>query len=116
VRVASALTIGASEPEPDVAVIDRDAPRPYHPGRGALVIEVAVSSLARDLGRKAALYAPVVSEYWVVDLDGRRVVAHRASSGERYDDIVEVTAGDGLDAVALRLPTLVVEDLLRAAR
>lgn len=31
VRVAAPLTLGASEPEPDLAVVDRGGPQPYHP-------------------------------------------------------------------------------------
>jgi Uma2 family endonuclease len=31
VRVGAALTLDGSEPEPDLMVIHRDAPRPYHP-------------------------------------------------------------------------------------
>jgi hypothetical protein len=44
---AGALTLTDSdsepEPEPDVLMFERDAPRPYHPGTAALVIEVCVS-------------------------------------------------------------------------
>src|SRR4051812_6133801 len=44
-----ALTIGSSEPEPDLVVRERDTPKPYHPSSAVLVIEVAVSSLRIDL-------------------------------------------------------------------
>jgi Uma2 family endonuclease len=77
VRAGAALTIGSSEPEPDVFVIARDAPRPYHPGTATLVIEVSVSSLRRDLGIKPRIYAEArIPRYWVIDLDGRRAVEH----------------------------------------
>jgi Uma2 family endonuclease len=33
VRVGAPLTIGWSEPEPDLIVIERDVPRPHHRGR-----------------------------------------------------------------------------------
>lgn len=66
VRVAAPLSLGDSEPEPDLAVVERCAPAPYHPATAALVIEVAAASLSRDLGVKAALYARAgVPEYWV---------------------------------------------------
>src|SRR5688572_19693815 len=49
VRVGAPLSLGTSEPEPDVMVIEQDAPRPYHPATASLVVEVAVSSQGRDL-------------------------------------------------------------------
>jgi hypothetical protein len=56
-----------SEPEPDLAVIALNAPRPYHPATATLIVEVAVSSLRRDLGTKAELYARAsVPQYWVL--------------------------------------------------
>src|SRR3954452_3432243 len=71
-----ALTIGDSEPEPDLVVRERDTPKPYHPSTAVLVVEVASSSLARDLAVKAPLYASAgIDEYWVVDVAGARVVA-----------------------------------------
>src|SRR3954452_22319505 len=52
-----ALTIGSSEPEPDLVVRERDTPKPYHPASAVLVVEVAASSLPVDLAVKASLYA-----------------------------------------------------------
>jgi Uma2 family endonuclease len=76
------MTLETSEPEPDLIVFQRDAPRAYHPSTAALVIEVSVSSLRRDLGQKPLLYSRAgVAEYWVVDLDGRRIVVHGVPPG-----------------------------------
>jgi Uma2 family endonuclease len=117
VRVASPLTLEGSEPEPDVAVIAHAAPRPYHPATAALVIEVSASSLQRDLQHKPALYARAqVDEYWVVDLEGRRVVVHRAPHHDGYGESVEAHADSRLTAASVvGPPALVVEELLRAA-
>src|SRR3954452_19453607 len=49
VRVTAALSLGDSEPEPDLTVIDRTVHRPYHPATAVLVVEIAVSSQRRDL-------------------------------------------------------------------
>src|SRR5437016_3155148 len=57
VRVGAPLTIGMSEPEPDLTVIPYSAPRPHHPATAALVVEVAVSSRRRDLVDKPPIYA-----------------------------------------------------------
>jgi Uma2 family endonuclease len=115
VRVGSPLTLERSEPEPDLTVIRRDVERPYHPATAALVVEVSVSSLQRDLSVKPRLYAAAqVDEYWVVDLDGGRVVAHRSPQPDGYRQIVEAKAGDRLEVTGLRLPPLDVAALLGA--
>jgi Uma2 family endonuclease len=115
VRVASSLTLETSAPEPDLAVIARAAPRPYHPATATLAIEVCVSSLRRDLHVKSAIYArALVAEYWVVDLTGARVVVHRAPRGDRYAQVVEARTGEYVAAPA-GLPKLPVDELLRAA-
>src|SRR3954447_4499509 len=89
-----ALTIGGSEPEPDLVVRERDTPKPYHPSSAVLVIEVAASSLPVDLAVKAPLYASAgIAEYWVLDLDGRRAIVHREPGAGGYRKRLEVPAG-----------------------
>jgi Uma2 family endonuclease len=108
-----ALTIGSSEPEPDLVVRERDTPRPYHPSSAALVIEVEVSSLSVDLAVKAPLYASAgIAEYWVLDLDGQRAIVHREPSPEGYRQRIEVAADEALTGAALSLPALRVGDAL----
>ncbi len=117
VGVQTALTLGGSEPEPDLAVIPIDAPRPYHPATAALVIEVAVSSQDRDLRQKPVLYAQAgITEYWVVDLDSGVVVVHRNATETGYEAIAEIPADGAVQAQAVELPRLEVADLLAAAR
>jgi len=116
VRVNAALTTGTSEPEPDIMVIERDAQRPYHPGTAALIIEVAVSSQARDLRHKPPIYAGAgVPDYWVVDLDGGRVVVHGSPRDGAYERTEIVGAGGELVASRLELPPISVAELLAAA-
>jgi len=117
VGVQTALTLSGSEPEPDLAVIPSDAPRPYHPATAALVIEVAMSSQDRDLRQKPALYARAgITEYWVVDLDAGVVVVRRNPTDTGYQAIAEIPADGSIDAQALALPRLEVAELLAAAR
>ncbi len=117
VRVCAALTLEISEPEPDLMVFPLDAPQPYHPATAALVIEVAVSSQVRDLRIKPALYARAqVTEYWVVDVDGNRVVVHRQPQAGRYTEISEIPGDGQITAQALSLPVLSVAELLASAR
>jgi Uma2 family endonuclease len=116
VGVQRALTLESSEPEPDLAVIPTDAPRPYHPGTAALVIEVAVSSQDRDLRQKLVLYAHSgIAEYWVVNLAADTVVVHRHPTETGYEEIAKVSAGGAVEAQALELPRLEVAELLDAA-
>ena len=57
-----------SAPEPDFAVVTARSVRAHASETAAWLIEVAVSSIRKDLGLKARLYAAAgVAEYWVVD-------------------------------------------------
>lgn len=110
------LTAAGSEPEPDFAVVPRGVEEPYHPATAALVVEIAVSSRRLDLGRKAALYAQAgVGEYWVIDVERGRVVAHRDPHGDGWAHVQALGAGAQLRSAALALPELDVAELLRAA-
>jgi Uma2 family endonuclease len=116
IGVGCALTLADSEPEPDFVVLARGTPSPYHPATAALAIEVAVSSLRRDLHVKAPIYAAAgIVEYWVADLDGARVVVHRDPRPDGYAQRVELSTGDRLTAGSVRLPALDIAELLRAA-
>jgi Uma2 family endonuclease len=113
VRVTAALSLGDSEPEPDLMVIDRDVERPYHPATAVLVVEVAVSSQRRDLRVKPRLYARAgVPVYWVIDLDGGRAVVHGDPAGDAYERVEVVTE---LAAPQLDITPLAVADVLAAA-
>jgi len=84
VRIAGSLTLEGSEPEPDLAVIPRAAPRPYHPATAALVVEVAVSSLkARSAAQAGALRAGRGRR--VLGRGRRRAPDHRAPGAPRRE-------------------------------
>lgn len=95
-----------SEPMPDVTVVAADWPQTQHdddPPRAAhLIVEVAHSSLRRDLNVKAAIYAGGgFAEYWVVDLVARRIVVHTDPVGRIYRSVVEHTEPAVLRACAV---------------
>jgi len=74
----SAITTADSEPEPDLAIVpgpdERYANRHPAPDEVLLAIEVADTSLARDRGLKARVYARAgVPIYWIVNLNERQV-------------------------------------------
>ena len=72
-----------------------------------LLIEVADSSLLRDLKLKASLYARHgVTDYWVVDAYGRRIFVHRQPEPDGYGEITQVDRGG--EVIPLAFPNLTV--------
>ncbi|CAN5860834.1 hypothetical protein BH24ACT15_BH24ACT15_00570 [soil metagenome] len=110
VRSQSAWAATAdSEPEPDLAIVPARWPAPdgmrTHPHLAELLIEVAASSLRRDLGVKAGIYAEAgLAHYWVVDLPAREVVVHSAPVEGVYQHIRREAAPGVLTAVDIQVP------------
>jgi Uma2 family endonuclease len=80
-----------NEPEPDLIVLKRafttfdSNPQPEDI---ELVVEIADSSLRFDLTVKAALYArAAIAEYWVLDVAGKRLIAHRVPEKGAYTSV-----------------------------
>lgn len=66
-----------------------------------LVVEVADTSFAFDLGEKAHLYAEGgVREYWVVDILRQEIVVHRDPSAEGYKSIARFARGQSVAPLA----------------
>jgi Uma2 family endonuclease len=102
VRVQGPMTLaGPTEPEPDLAVVE-GSPNDYlagHPSNAAVVVEIAVSSLAADRSEKASLYARAgIADYWIVNLIGRRL--------EIYRDSIELASAP--HGFAYRSPTILL--------
>ncbi|MGA2164615.1 MAG: Uma2 family endonuclease [Solirubrobacteraceae bacterium] len=116
-RPALPLSLGDSEPEPDLAVVALGTPRPYHPASAALVIEVALSSRQRDLAVKPRLYARAdVTEYWAIDLEQNAVVVHRNPGAKGYGSRSEIGPDGVLDGAVVGIGELSVAEVLAAAR
>ncbi len=86
-----------SSPEPDIVwLVQKRYPEHPLPEEVLLLIEVADKSLRLDCGEKATLYAESgIPEYWVVDIEGRKLIVHREPSAEGYRDKKSL-AGDDL--------------------
>ena len=70
-----------------------------------LLIEVSDDSLSRDLSLKAAIYADHgVRDYWVVDVEARRVIVHRDPTDEGYRSVRTFEAD--AEVAALLAPAL----------
>lgn len=98
-----------SEPEPDVVV----APAGWHrqpaakrsPSHAALMVEVADSSLRRDLLVKASIYAEAgVADYWVVDVPAEQVVVHRDPVAGAYQSVERVSPPEELLGAGVEVP------------
>lgn len=78
-----------SEPEPDLAIVVLD-PWDYAtnhplPAQVYWLIEIADSSLAFDCGAKAIAYAKAsIPEYWVLDVQSRKLHVMRSPHSEGY--------------------------------
>jgi len=86
VRCERPLSIGGSEPEPDLSIVSGQASDwiRSHPSTAALVVEVAVSSQGLDEG-KASIYAEAsIPEYWIVEPEARQVTVFRNPSEDTY--------------------------------
>jgi Uma2 family endonuclease len=67
-----------------------------------LLIEIADSSLTRDLRAKARLYARHgVPDYWVVDAVGRRIFVHRSPASDGYGQVTEIPTGGEIAPLAI---------------
>ena len=87
-----------SEPQPDLAVLHAGVE-----GSSAgvptaadtfLVIEVSDSTLAYDRDTKVPLYARAgIPEVWVVDVNAKCIIVHRAPTTSGYVDVREVSGG-----------------------
>ncbi len=106
-----------SEPEPDAIVLSMPflalTARP-RPGELRLAAEVSSSTLNYDLVTKRKLYAQSgIVEYWVLDLEGRRLVVHRDPLGKRYGSVQVYAAQEVVSALAAPTSEIRVADLLQ---
>lgn len=95
---AHPITLTNSEPEPDVAIVrlPDTAYLTRHPQPNDIywLIEIADRTLAIDLGRKKKAYAMAgIEEYWVIDVQAKKMKIFRSPQGNIYTDEQEVTQG-----------------------
>lgn len=90
VRQAKPITLpNASEPEPDLAIVQRlgreyRAHHPY-PENIFWIVEYSNASLIKDLNVKSDVYAEAgISEYWVVNLKTPQLVVFRVPQDGKY--------------------------------
>lgn len=107
-----------SEPEPDIAVVASD-PLDYEnnhptPEQVYLLIEVADTTIKRDLELKSLLYAKAgIIEYWVLEVINRQINIFRDPSPNGYLSKSVVADGDSISLLAFGDYEIVVSDLIR---
>jgi len=109
----------SSEPEPDAIVLTLPfldlppAERP-RPAQIRLIGEVASSTLAFDLVEKARLYArSAIAEYWVLDVEGHRLIVHREPQGDAYASVIAYREDEAVNTLAAPGAEIRVADLLK---
>lgn len=122
VRIQMGLVLNANtDPIPDLAVVPGD-PRSMvvTPATARLVLEVSDSTLDYDTNEKASLYAAAgIRDYWVVDVNGRRVLVYRSPAagakqkyGHGYTAVTVLLPGQSLAPLALPNSPVAAADLL----
>lgn len=88
VRKEEPIVLGESEPEPDLAIVDKKESGYFdaHPNHSHLIIEVANTSLALDRS-KAQIYAKgKIPEYWIVNLLENTIEVYRNPIQSEYSE------------------------------
>lgn len=99
VRQAKPITLpDHSEPEPDIAVVQRLGREYLHhhpyPENIFWIIEYSDSSLSKDLEIKTKVYAEVdIPEYWVVNLKTQTLIVFREPCSGQYTSRQDYTSG-----------------------
>lgn len=107
----------SSEPQPDLMVLRRPitsflSQRPRATDV-ALLLEVSDTSLTFDTGIKARLYARAgIADYWVVDINARRLIVFRDPDGGEYQTITDHAAHEQVRPLAASPAALCLADIL----
>lgn len=102
-----------SEPQPDVFVTPKGPYWKDHPARSYLVAEVSRSSLDRDSGPKALLYATsAVDEYWIVNHPEECIDVHRDPADGVWRSITRFGRGQRVAMLAFPDVSIAVDDVL----
>lgn len=112
IRQEASMRLADSMPEPDVSVV-AGTYKEYEdkPTTAALIVEVALTSLAADR-EKAALYAEAgVGEYWIVLAEAGQVEVYRRPENGAYRERRTYGRGEVIEAVGVTGGPVAVEAL-----
>lgn len=113
-RQEQPITCADSEPEPDIAVVKgmREDFATKHPRTAEIVVEVAVSTLDRDM-EKISIYAEAgVKEYWLVIPEERRVEFWSGPTLQGYTSCLKLGVDDTLVSAVMPSLTISLREIL----
>ncbi len=105
VRENKPITLSNSEPEPDIAVVKLPRSQYFqnHPYSEniLLLVEISKSTLDYDTSIKKKIYAQEnIPEYWVVDVNNRKVIVYRSPALNTYEQSREYSSGEKISPLA----------------
>ena len=103
VRQELPITIGNSEPEPDISVVKGDRARLRHrkPKTARFIVEVAVSSLAIDRAKAGEYASAKVPEYWIVRPKSGGIEVYRKPLNGEYSETLGFPADSQVESASL---------------
>jgi Uma2 family endonuclease len=115
VRIQGSFAAGDdSQPQPDIAVVERRDHDDAHPDAAFLIVEVADASLRKDRGAKAEIYAAAgVPEYWVVDVNGKLIEVSTAPADGVYGSVSVYRTGERIRLSAFDDVEVAVDEIVR---
>lgn len=100
----TSVLLGSGDmPQPDIVVSSETAGEGPVPGASVeLVVEIADTTLAYDLGLKLRMYAAAgIGEYWVVDLKAREVLTLSLPEGDAYGRRSRAAFGSAIESATI---------------
>lgn len=107
-----------SELEPDIAVVHPNANfyADYHPRPEEvyLIVEIADTTINRDLGTKANLYAAAgIVDYWVFNVTTQQLHVFRDPQGDGYQRQLILKGKQSIDILAFPNCSIIVNECFR---
>ncbi|MBD2302527.1 Uma2 family endonuclease [Nostoc sp. FACHB-87] len=98
IRFNGPITLSNSEPEPDIAIVrlpeSNYSDRHPAPDDIFFIIEVAHTSLKKDLELKTSLYADAnIPEYWILSLSTKEIIVFRYPQNGQYTSVETIAEG-----------------------
>ena len=96
---AHPITLGNSEPEPDISIVRLPNTKylSRHPYAEDIywLIEISNTTLEDDLNRKKRIYASAgINEYWIVDLKNTELIVFKEASDNDYKTKITLKKGE----------------------
>lgn len=98
IREAHPITLSNSEPEPDIAIVRLPKSQYFqtHPTPQNIfwLIEISDTTLTYDLSKKKKIYAAAnITEYWVLDIQNKKLVVFTQPKNNNYLTQLALTQG-----------------------